>query len=216
MRRVLLLVLVSTLCLAACSPAMPASPAQPSQRPAAGAPGQQSAGQPAGMTGVHPQPGATQGPFGGADVISYTNDKVGFSIQFPMVWQTADETANPVIYEVPATVGTTLVRKTFEILTANNASDCKETAYSSASGSTLPEKVTINGVDFLKETGSDIGAGNIHDWTSYSVMKGSTCINLTFVLHSAAAGVYSTEPAPFDKVEESKMFDAMISTFRFQ
>jgi hypothetical protein len=179
------------------------------------APGQQPAGgQAGGMTGVHPQPGATEGPFGGADVISYTNDKLGFSIQFPRVWQTADETANPAIYEVPASVGTTLVRKTFEILTTDNAGDCKETTYSGTSGS--PEKATINGVNFLKETGSDVGAGNIHDWTSYSVMKGSTCINLTFVLHSVAAGVYSTEPAPFDRVEESKMFDAMISTFQLQ
>lgn len=214
MRPILLLVFVSTFCLAACGPTSQVSPAQP----AIGAPAQKpAAGQPApGMAGVHPQPGATQGPFSGADLTGYTNDKLGFSIQFPMVWQTSDETANPVVYEVPATVGTTLVKKTFEILTTDNATTCKETTYSSATASTSPEKVTINGVDFLKETGSDIGAGNIHDWTSYSVMKGKTCISLTFVLHSVAAGVYSTEPAPFDKVEETKIFDLMIGTFQLQ
>ena len=70
MRRIFLFVLVSTLCLGACGPAKSVStPAQPTQRPAAVAPGRGPAGgQAGGMAGVHPQPGATEGPFGGADV----------------------------------------------------------------------------------------------------------------------------------------------------
>jgi len=219
MRLIPLIVLLSALGLAACSPASTASPASvatvvPSDVPAATDSGP-AAGAP-GKAGIFPQPGSTAGPFGGADVITYANDRLGFSIQFPRVWQTSDEMANPLVYVVPASVGTTLVDKTFEILTTDNATDCKETTYSSATGSTSPEKVTINGVDFTKESGSDVGAGNIRDWTSYSVMKRTTCINITFVLHSVAAGVYSTEPAPFDKAEESQMFDLMIGTFTFK
>ena len=216
--RLLAVILTTATLLAACAPAaVPATSAAPASAPevqssaSASAASSASAQGPIGRTVIKPPPGATAGP--DVEMLGYRNQTIGFSLHFPMSWQTTDASANPVVYTLPVDPGTTLVEERLEILTTANAADCKESTYGGASGA--PEQVTINGIDLLKETGTDVGAGQIRDWSSYSVMKGSTCINVTFVLHSVAAGVYSTEPAPFDKAQEMQMFDSVISTFQF-
>jgi hypothetical protein len=161
-----------------------------------------------------PPPIPTQGPLPNVDWLAYHDPTAGFSIQHPPTWQRVDNGGGIVVFELQAAPGTNLIRKTVEIDVRPAGADCKESTYGGSSGAP-PAHSTVNGVDFLRETGIDIGAGNIHDWTSYSTLRQATCITLTFVLHSANAGVYSTEPAPFDRAAESAIFDEILNTFRF-
>jgi hypothetical protein len=102
-----------------------------------------------------------------------------------------------------------------EINVTPAAGDCKQSTYGGGAGAASAHVSAAGGVDFLRETGSGIAAGNIYDWTSYSTVKGANCITLTFVLHSSSSGVYSTEPAQFDRAAESAIFEEMLNTFRF-
>ena len=194
MRTSLLLILGIAL-LAGCSPATPSAPTLPAS---------------AGATAV-----TTQAHLPNVDWLAYHDPTVGFSIQHPLTWLQSQGQGYPVVFTLQAAPGTTLVNKTMEINVTPDAKICNEGTYLSDTGSTSPQQVRLNGINFLKETGSGIGAGNIYDWTGYSVLKDTTCITITFVLHSANAGVYSTEPAPFDKAAESQIFDQLLNTFRF-
>ncbi len=196
MRPPVLCLLSMSLALAACAPSRPAvATSEPSPAPATGIP--------------------TEGHLPQVDWLAYRDPTGGFSIQHPLTWQESQGSGYPVVFTLQAAPGTTLLNKTMEIMVTPDSAECKESTYSSDTGTTSPHQVVINGVNFLKETGSGIGAGNIYDWTAYSTRRGTTCITITFVLHSANAGVYSTEPAPFDKVAESVVFDELIDTFRF-
>ena len=228
MRTLLPVLLATAVLLGACAPAVlppaaqpptvtalpAASPLTTSSASAAVSSSQQGPGGP-GTTLIKPDANSTPASPSGAEVMTYRNATAGFSLTFPLMWQTGDENANPAVYNAAVAPGTTLVEKRFEVLTTDHATDCRETTYQSDLNSTSPQHVTINNIDFLKETGGGIGAGNIYDWTSYSVMKATTCITVTFVLHSVSAGVYSTEPAPFDKLAESQVFDRVINSFQF-
>ncbi len=183
--------LVGILLVAACAPA-----AQMSAMPTATQP-----------------PAPTQGPLPHVDWLAYHDANAGFSIQFPLTWKRQNPTGYPVVYTLTAAPGTTLLEKRLEINVTPDATECKESTYEGVTST--PEDVTVAGVQFLKETGNGIAAGNIYDWTGYSTVKSSTCITITFVLHSASAGVYGTEPAPFDRAAESRIFDEILSTFRF-
>ena len=198
MSKTLVAVLGIAIMLAACSPSTPLLPTHfPSTQP---------------PTYI---PNLAETPLPTPQQVVYHDDKAGFSIQHPLTWKESDAGGYPVVFSLTAAPGTTLIDKSMEINATENAMDCKETTYNSDTGTTSPETLTVNGISFLKESGSGIGAGNIYDWTSYSTMKGSMCINVTFVLHSANSGVYSTEPASFDKAVESAIFGPLLNTFKF-
>jgi len=78
---------------------------------------------------------------------------------------------------------------------------------------TSSENVTINGITFLKEIGSEPAAGNLFEWESYSAIRpnSNACVSIAFVLRSGAEGT-STLPA-FDKAAESAVFPVIMSTF---
>jgi hypothetical protein len=171
-------------------------------------------------TGVAPTTAAatavpTEAHLPNVDWLAYHDDEAGFTVQYPLTWRQSDSGAYPIVFVLEAAPGTTLLEKTMELNFTDQIAECKQSIYGSDSGSTSPEHVRINGVDFLKEAGGRAGAGNIYDWTSYPTVKGVHCITVTFVLHSANAGVYSTEPAPFDRAAESEIFGQLLSTFRF-
>jgi hypothetical protein len=75
--------------------------------------------------------------------------------------------------------------------------------------------VTINGVTFLKETGSEGAAGSLYEWEAYSAIRPNTnaCVSVAFVLRSSNPGNFTTPPPPFDKVAESAVFQTIMSTF---
>ena len=71
----------------------------------------------------------------------------------------------------------------------------------------------INGIQFLKETGGDAGAGHIHQWVAYSTVRDNTCVSLGFILHSLNPGNFPTPPPVFDLSAESAVFEQIIETF---
>lgn len=159
-----------------------------------------------------PESVPTQGHLPNVDWLTYS-DPAGFSIQHPLTWQQRNNEGDPPLFSLEAAPGTTLLEKYVQIYVTPDATECSQKLYG---GETIPpSEVTINGVQFLKEAGAGLGAGNVYEWTGYSTMKGTTCISILFVLHSANPGVYSTEPPAFDYAAESAVFDEMINTFRY-
>ncbi len=107
--------------------------------------------------------------------------------------------------------GTNLREKYLAVTITEGAATCK---YASG-GATSSSNVTINGVQFLKEEGSEGAAGNFYDWLSFSTVKNNACINFAFVLRSVNPGTLPTPPPIFDKVAESAVFNQIINTFAF-
>jgi hypothetical protein len=138
----------------------------------------------------------------------------GFSIEVPGDWQRLDDGDYPIVFSQPATPGTNLLEKRMEFDVRDTSAACGQAAYGGASSTT--ERVQINGVEFLRETGEGIAAGNVFEWTSYTTSRGWVCITITFVLHASGSGVYATEPPAFDRLAESAIFDQLISTFQFK
>ena len=91
------------------------------------------------------------------------------------------------------------------------ASTCKSPDIGGTPSTT--ENVTINGIQFVKESGVGAAAGNRYDFVAYSSMSNGNCVSMTFILHSADLGNYATPPPAFDKNAESAIFDLIIKSF---
>lgn len=144
---------------------------------------------------------------------TYQNVKYAFSFQFPPGSSIASQSDNAGRVYLPFTAGTNLVQKYVDVSVVEGATTCQSpetTAMSSAAN------ITINGIQFLKQSGSDGAAGNLYDWVGYSTTKGTACISLTFVLHSTNPGVFTTPPPLFDMAAESAVFTTIMSTFANQ
>ena len=165
------------------------------------------------VTEPAPTTGPTQGHLPFVDWLAYHDDIGGFTIQHPLTWQQVNNDGDPVEFSLQAAPGTTLLEKYMQIDVTPNAAECRQMRYGTEPFTS--EHVTVNGVDFLRETGAGLGAGNVYEWTGYSTLKGTTCISVIFVLHSANPGVYATEPPAFDAAAESEIFDQLINTFQF-
>jgi len=142
---------------------------------------------------------------------TYQNTKYAFLFKFPPGSVVSNQSDNAGRVFLPFTVGTLLLEKYIDVKVVEGANPCKY----SAAGIVTSGNVTINGITFLKETGSEGAAGNIYDWEAYSAVRPNTnaCVSIAFVLHSANAGNYPTPPPPFDKVAESAIFPTIMSTF---
>jgi len=140
---------------------------------------------------------------------TYQNIKYGFNFQFPpgSVVTSQTDTAGRIF--LPITAGTNLVEKYLDVTVVEDADPCQTPIGDAATS----ENVTINNISFLKETGTGVATGNIYDWVAYSTTNDNACISMTFVLHSTDLGSYTTPPTPFDRTAESKVFDAILSTF---
>lgn len=156
---------------------------------------------------------ATPGPLPHVDWRAYHDPRTQLTIGYPITWQQADNGGYPVKITLQAAPGTTLLEKSLEIDVVPLAGECRQMMYGPSGGPT--ENVQVNGIDFVKESGVGPAAGNVYDWTTYSTARGSDCITLAFVLHSADPGVYATQPAAFDKAAESAIFDEILSTVKF-
>jgi hypothetical protein len=75
------------------------------------------------------------------------------------------------------------------------------------------QNVTINNIQFLKQTGQGALVSNRYDWTAYSTISNNACISLAFILHSVIPGVYSPPPPVFNKAAESAVIDTTMSTY---
>jgi len=151
---------------------------------------------------------ATTDPLAGWNV--YRNTNYSFTFKFPP-GSTVGTNNTDKIFLPLVTAGTLLSEKFVEVKVVEGANPCKNSQGAAATS----ETVTVNGIQFLKETGQDAAAGNIYEWTSYSAVRPSTtaCVTVAFVLHSTNAGNYPTPPPPFDKAAESAIFTTIINSF---
>jgi len=144
---------------------------------------------------------------------TFQNTKYVFSFQYPPGSSVASQSDNAGRVYLPFAPATNLVQKYVDVSVVEDSTTCKSPATTQQATS---ENVTINGLPFLKETGSEGAAGQMYDWIAYSNDKGGDCISLTFVLHSSNAGNFPTPPPLFDATAESAVFATVMSTFASQ
>jgi hypothetical protein len=158
-------------------------------------------------------PTATTQASGQGGWSTYQNAQFAFSFQYPPGSSVASQSDNGGRVYLPFAAATNLVQKYVDVSVVEEATECKSPATTPMASGT---DVTINGIPFLKETGSEGAAGQVYDWVAYSSDKGGDCISLTFVLHSSNAGNFPTPPPVFDVASESAVFDTIMSTFASQ
>lgn len=144
---------------------------------------------------------------------TYQDNKYLFSFQFPPGSTLSSSPNNsPRIYLPIVTLGTNLGEKYVDVSVVEGASTCQspEASQSIVSSS---QNVTINGIQFLKQTGTGAATSNRWDWTGYSTVKGNACISLTFTLHSVVQGVVVPTPPAYDPATESAVFSTIMTTY---
>lgn len=152
----------------------------------------------------------TQDPTG--DWEFYFSDQYGFVFGVPPTTFLTDESETHARFNLPlVTTGTNLSEKYIDLTIVEGANPCKSPDIGGTPAST--ETVTINGIQFFKETGDSAGAGNRYDFVAYSTAADGACVSLTFILHSLNPGNFPTPPPEFDKAAESAVFDLIINTF---
>jgi Ig-like domain from next to BRCA1 gene len=160
---------------------------------------------------VQPSPTATA-TLQFSNWLTYVNNKYAFQFKYPPTGQIVNPTDTSATITLPFTAGTNLVEKYVTISVVENAPTCSSPLAGGGAVNTT-QQVTINSIQFLKETGSGSGAGQIYKWTGYSTLKGTTCISVGFVLHSANPGNYQVPPPLYDEAVESAVFGDIMSTF---
>lgn len=159
---------------------------------------------------ITPTPSPTQNPTSGWE--KYFSEKYGFEFKYPNGSSISGQSDAHARITIPVvTSGTNLSEKYVDVTVAEAANPCKSPDIGGTPATT--ENVTINGIQFFKESGTGAAAGNVYDYVAYSSLANNNCASLTFVLHSADPGVYPTPPPSFDKVAESAVFDLIIKTF---
>ena len=144
---------------------------------------------------------------------TYLDGKYLFSFKFPPGSTIDSQSDNSGRVYLPITEGTNLSQKWVSVAVVEGANPCKSPTVGLLISS---ENVTINGIQFLKETGMDGAAGSRFDATAYSTLKGNACISLSFVLRSANLGNFPTPPPAFDKSAKSAVFPTIMSTYANQ
>ena len=152
----------------------------------------------------------TQNPTSGWE--KYFNNKYGFEFKYPNGSSISDQSDVHARITIPViTTGTNLSEKYVDLSVLEGATTCKSPDIGGEA--TTSENITINGIQFFKEAGAGLGAGNIYEFVAYSTMSNTNCVSLTFILHSTNPGNYQTPPPEFDKAAESTVFDLLIKTF---
>ncbi len=145
---------------------------------------------------------------------AYLNSTYGFTFKIPpasSVTASSNESARILIPLLAP--GTNLMEKYADVAVIPSASTCVNP--NPGADPTQDQTVTINGISFLKQAGAGAAAGNRYDWVGYATLRNGNCISVTFVLHSADPGNYTTPPPLFDKAAESAVFNTIINTFAF-
>lgn len=150
---------------------------------------------------------ATAGP------TTYQNSKYHFKFNLPTGATIQSQSDSIGRVNLPFASGTNLTEKYVQVNAADNVSPCVSPVMDGGSAAT--EDVTINNIQFTKQTGQGAAAGNIYDWVAYSTIRETSCISLTFILHSVNPGVFTTPPPTFDKNAESAVFATVMDTFNW-
>ncbi|HEX9333874.1 MAG TPA: CARDB domain-containing protein, partial [Anaerolineales bacterium] len=142
----------------------------------------------------------------------YQNTKYNFKFTLPTGATIVSQSDTTGRVNLPLiTAGTNLLEKYIQISVTEGKSPCQVT---DLEGAGTPENVTINNIQFAKQTGQGAAAGNRYDWTGYSTTTSTNaCISLVFILHSANPGNYSTPPPLFDMAAESAVINTVMNTY---
>ncbi len=146
--------------------------------------------------------------------LTYANAACGFEIQYPPDGVLTELDAQHARLDLTIVPATNLSEKYTQIDVEAAATPCLSPlaqGYDIAALNT--STVTVNGTSFLRQEGSDAGAGNFWEWVAYSTSADCGCVSLSFVLHSTNPMNYPTPPPIFDPVAESAVFDDILSTF---
>jgi murein DD-endopeptidase MepM/ murein hydrolase activator NlpD len=156
---------------------------------------------------VTPMP--TQTPIPGW--LTFTDVTYSFQFQYPPQGQIQADSndSNTRINNLPIVQpGTNLEHKFMDVLVGQNVTECKSQQVQDP-GVT----VTINGIPFLKQTGSQGAAGTLFQLVEYSTLRDGACVNLEFVLQSQDPNSFATPRPAFDYATESALFDQIIGTY---
>jgi len=164
-------------------------------------------------SGTSNTPGPTNmpAPSSTAAVSIYQNVKYNFKFTLPTDATIVSQNDNDARVNLTFTPGTNLLEKYLAVSVSENMNPCISPVVGGSP--TSSENVTINNIQFTKQTGSEGAAGNIYDWVSYSTVHNSACISLAFILRSGNPGVYTTPPPLFDKDSESAVFEQIVATY---
>ena len=142
---------------------------------------------------------------------TYQNTKYNFKFTLPAGSTIAQQSDNFGRVNLPiVTAGTNLHEKYIEVSVTEGKTDCVATGLENGGPKTT---VTINNLQFTKQSGQGVALSNIYDWTAYSTLRNNACIIMLFVLHSVNPGVYNPQPPVFDKTKETAVIDTVMNTF---
>jgi hypothetical protein len=144
---------------------------------------------------------------------TYQNAKYNFKFTLPTgaTIQSQSDTLGRV--NLPFASGTNLQEKYIDVSVRENVTPCASPVVGGSS--ITSENVTINNIQFNKQTSTEGAAGSVYDTIAYSTVRNNACISLSFVLHSANTGNFSTPPPTFDKNAESAVFTTIMNSFNW-
>ncbi len=143
----------------------------------------------------------------------YQNARYNFKFTLPAGATIASQSDTAGRVNLPlVTPGTNLSEKYIEVSVAEGMNPCAVMNYE---GGTAIERVTINNIQFDKQSGQGVAAGNIYDWTGYSTVRNNACIILTFVLHSTNPANHATPPPVFNMAQETEVINTVMNTFNW-
>ncbi len=151
-----------------------------------------------------------------ADWPFYCDNTHGFLIQYPPDSILGTTDAGITHIDLSVLPGTNLGEKYVEITVQENGETCTSplaTGYVPEAVQT--EELVINGLSFIKQSGSDAGAGNYYNWIAYSTGRDGMCASFGFVLHSTNRYNYPTPPPEYDFEAETAVIEQMMGSFRW-
>ena len=155
---------------------------------------------------------------------TYINDELGFQIKYPsdLIVDTSDPTTFKVTF--PKTYFSTQMIDTDIVSISVNAT-CTPVVSFSDKGDASSTNVFINGINFVKNTQYDMGAGSHTATSIYDTNNVGSCYRITFQSHGPNdAGVYVGDPATIAAMDAAHVADAahisnvvnmMLKTFAF-
>jgi len=151
---------------------------------------------------------------------TYRNEKYGFEFKYPkeseILKETEKEDYISVSIRLPFNEGTVLREKKL-IIIAKKATwkECSNLLEVYPLNITKGKTVYINNIKFKQEKGFECAMNQCYYFTSYLTTRGDQCFSLNFVFTIANPEVFEFPPPNFDPTEESKVFNKILSTFKF-
>jgi hypothetical protein len=142
---------------------------------------------------------------------TYQNTKYNFKFTLPAGANIAQQSDTAARINLPIiTPGTNLLEKYIQVSVTEGKTDCVVTDMENGGPKTT---VTINNIQFTKQSGQGIALSNIYDWTAYSTLRNNACIIVAFIFHSVNPAVYPVPPPQYDKTKEMAVIDTVMNTY---